>query len=41
MEIRVVTLRYSEGLQGFPEDALRRASAGREVLTVGSGFCKE
>lgn len=34
MEVRVITLRYSEGVQGFPEDALRRACAGREVLAV-------
>lgn len=34
MEIRVITLRYSDGVQGFPEDALRRVCAGREVLEV-------
>lgn len=38
MEIRVVTLRYSEGVQGFPEDALRRACAGREILDVSENF---
>ena len=38
MQIRVVTLRYSEGLQGFPEDALRAASAGHEVLEVREHF---
>lgn len=38
MEIRVVTLRYSEGGQGFPEDALRRVCAGREVLDVTEHF---
>ena len=34
MQIRVVTLRYNEALQGFPEDALRTATFGREVLNV-------
>ena len=38
MNIRVVTLRYSEGLQGFPEDALRAATAGHEVLEVREHF---
>jgi superfamily II DNA helicase RecQ len=38
MHIRVVTLRYSDGLQGFPEDALRAATAGREVLEVREHF---
>ena len=38
MEIRVITLRYSEGSQGFPEDALRRACAGREVLEVSEHY---
>jgi superfamily II DNA helicase RecQ len=38
MQVRVVTLRYSEGLQGFPEEALRTASAGREVLEVREHF---
>ena len=32
MQIRVITMRYSEGVQGFPEDALRKATFGREVL---------
>lgn len=32
MEVRVVTMKYAEGVQGFPEDALHRACAGREVL---------
>jgi hypothetical protein len=35
MQIRVITMRYSEGVQGFSEDALRRATFGREVLAVG------
>ena len=34
MDVRVITLRYAEGVQGFSEDALRRACAGREVLDV-------
>ncbi len=31
-------MRYSEGVQGFPEDALRRATFGREVLAVQEHF---
>jgi len=38
MEIRVITLRYSEGLQGFPQEALRKATLGREVLGVSEHF---
>ena len=38
MQIRVVTLRYSEALQGFPEDALRAATFGREVLGATEHF---
>ena len=38
MQIRVVTMRYSEGVQGFPEEALRRATFGREVLGVQEHF---
>jgi len=38
MRVRIVTLRYSDGLQGFPEDALRAATAGREVLEVREHF---
>lgn len=38
MDVRVITLRYQEGVQGFPEDALRQASAGREVLEVREHF---
>ena len=30
MQVRVITMRYSGGIQGFPEDALRRATFGRE-----------
>lgn len=38
MQVRVITLRYGEGLQGFPEDALRQATAGCEVLEVREHF---
>ena len=38
MDVRVITLRYQEGQQGFPEGALRQATAGREVLEVREHF---
>jgi superfamily II DNA helicase RecQ len=38
MYVKVVTLRYEERLQGFPEAALREAAAGREVLEVRDHF---
>jgi superfamily II DNA helicase RecQ len=38
MQVRIVTLRYSDGLQGFPEDAMKAATAGREVLEVREHF---
>ena len=38
MQVRVITLRYAEGLQGFPEDAVREATAGRDVLEVREHF---
>ncbi len=38
MDIRVITLRYQEGTQGFPEGALRQAIAGREVLEAREHF---
>lgn len=38
MQVRVITSRYQEGLQGFPEDALRQATFGREVLSVSEHF---
>lgn len=34
MQLRVVTLRYNEAQQGFPEEALRAATFGREVLSA-------
>ena len=38
MQIRVITLRYNEALQGFPEEALRAATFGREILNNNNGF---
>ena len=38
MQIRVVTLRYNEALQGFPEDVLKVSTFGREVLNVSEHF---
>jgi len=38
MNVRVVTLRYSANLQGFPEKARREAVSGREVLDVREHF---
>lgn len=38
MDVRVITLRYQEGTQGFPEAALRQATAGREVLEAREYF---
>lgn len=38
MEVRVVTLRYQETVQGFADEALTRATAGREVLEVRDHF---
>lgn len=38
MDVRVITLRYQEGQQGFPEAALREATSGREVLEVREYF---
>jgi hypothetical protein len=32
VDVRVVTLRYSEAVQGFAEEAVTQATAGREVL---------
>ena len=34
MQVRVITMRYQEGIQGFPEDALRAATFGKTVLDV-------
>ena len=38
MDIRVITLRYSDGVQGFPEEALLKAVSGREVLEAREHF---
>ena len=38
MQVRVITMRYQEGLQGFPEDALRAATFGKTVLDVREHF---
>jgi superfamily II DNA helicase RecQ len=38
LQIRVLTLRYSEGLQGFPEDVVKQICAGHEVLDVREHF---
>ena len=38
MNLRIVTLRYSDNLQGFPERALREAVSGKEVLDVREHF---
>jgi hypothetical protein len=36
--IRVVTLRFQESVQGFVEEAVTRATAGREVLDIREQF---
>ena len=38
MQTRVVTLRYNEVLQGFPEDVLKSITFGREVLNANEHF---
>ena len=38
MQIRVITLRYNEAVHGFPEDSLKSAIFGREVLNVSEHF---
>ncbi len=38
MDVRIVTLRYSDGAQGFPEEAMLKAVAGREVLEAREHF---
>ena len=38
MQVRVLTLKYNEGQQGFPEEALRTATFGRDVLSVDQHF---
>lgn len=38
MQVRVLTMRYQGSVQGFSEDELRKATFGREVLSVGQHF---
>lgn len=38
MRLRVVTLRYDDGLQGFPETVIRDACAGHELPEVREQF---
>lgn len=38
MDVRIITLRYNDGLGGFPEDELKKAISGREVLEVREHF---
>ena len=38
MDVRVITLRYQDALQGFSEEALRKAISGREVLEAREHF---
>ncbi len=38
MQIRVITLRYNDSLRGFPEDVLKAATFGREVLNISEHF---
>ena len=38
MQVRVVTMRYHEGLQGFPEEALHKVTFGKTVLGVSEHF---
>jgi len=38
MQVRVITMRYQEGLQGFPEDVLQKVTFGRTVLETSEHF---
>jgi len=38
MQVRVLTMRYQGSVQGFSEDELRKATFGREVLSVEQHF---
>ena len=38
MQVRVVTMRYHEGLQGFPEEVLHKITFGKTVLGVSEHF---
>lgn len=38
MYVRILTLRYNDNLQGFPEGPIREAAAGREILDIRDHF---
>jgi len=38
MQVRVLTLKYNEAQQGFPEEVLQKATFGREVLSVSEHY---
>lgn len=38
MQVRVITMRYNEGLQGFSEEQLQKATFGKSVLNVSEHF---
>lgn len=38
MKVRVITLRYQESLQGFPEETIWRAANGMEILSSREHF---
>jgi len=38
MDIRIITPRYSDSIQGFPEEALTKAISAREVMDVREHF---
>lgn len=38
MQVRVITMKYNEGQQGFSEEALRSATFGRDVLACETHF---
>ena len=38
MQVRVITMRYQEGLQGLSEDILQKVTFGKSVLSVSEHF---
>lgn len=38
MQVRVITMRYQDGLQGFSEDLLQKVTFGKTVLSVSEHF---
>ena len=38
MQVRVITMRYQEGLQGFSEELLQKVTFGKTVLNVSEHF---